>query len=96
MPSFVKQAVAAERSGSRSGRTSRSGRADARPLDLPAELTRAMKKDPRLARAFRALTPGRQRGYVLHFTGTKGPETRAARIEKCTPRILAGKGMPDR
>ena len=47
-------------------------------------------------KAFHALTPGRQRGYVLHFTGAKQPQTRTARIiERCIPKILAGRGMHD-
>jgi uncharacterized protein YdeI (YjbR/CyaY-like superfamily) len=46
--------------------------------------------------AFDALTPGRQRGYVLHFTGAKQSKTRTARIEECIPKILAGKGMQNR
>ncbi|WP_238365912.1 YdeI/OmpD-associated family protein [Mesobacterium pallidum] len=64
--------------------------------DWPDELTERLDADPELAAAFAALTPGRQRGYVLHFAGAKRPETRAARIDKHAARILAGKGMHDR
>jgi uncharacterized protein YdeI (YjbR/CyaY-like superfamily) len=46
--------------------------------------------------AFDALTPGRQRGYVLYFMGAKQSQTRTARIEKCIPKILAGLGFHDR
>lgn len=67
-----------------------------RELQLPKELAQTLSEDSRLAKAFRALTPGRQRGYVLHFTGAKQSKTRTARIEKCIPRILAGKGINDR
>ena len=42
-----------------------------------------------------ALTPGRQRGYLLYFSSAKQSETRAARVEKCMPRILKGKGLDD-
>jgi uncharacterized protein YdeI (YjbR/CyaY-like superfamily) len=65
-------------------------------LELPAELTKLLGKDKKLAKAFAALTPGRRRGYVMHFVAAKQSATRTARIEKCIPRILAGKGMNDR
>ena len=55
-----------------------------------------LNKNKKLGEAFRALTPGRRRGYVLHFTAAKQSKTRTARIEKCIPAILAGKGIHDR
>ena len=64
-------------------------------LDLPEELTQALDADPALADAWRALTPGRRRGYVVHVSGAKQSETRARRIGKHAPRILAGKGIHD-
>jgi len=64
-------------------------------LELPDELMAAFKKQPAFKKAFYALTPGRQRGYILHFAGAKQSETRASRIEKSIPRILEGKGMQD-
>ena len=54
------------------------------------------KKMPTLKKAFAALTPGRQRGYLLHFSSAKQAKTRQSRIEKCIPQILAGKGIDDR
>jgi uncharacterized protein YdeI (YjbR/CyaY-like superfamily) len=48
-----------------------------------------------LKAAFKALTPGRQRGYLLHVTQAKLAKTREARVEKCTPRILDGLGLDD-
>jgi uncharacterized protein YdeI (YjbR/CyaY-like superfamily) len=51
---------------------------------------------PLLRKAFGALTPGRQRGYVLYFSAAKQSTTRAARVEKCVPQILNGKGFNDR
>ena len=48
-----------------------------------------------LKRAFNALTPGRQRAYLLHFSSAKQAKTREARVEKWTPQILKGKGMDD-
>ncbi|WP_246710192.1 YdeI/OmpD-associated family protein [Martelella soudanensis] len=63
---------------------------------LPEELLAAFKGDPALETAFNALTPGRQRGYCLHFAQPKNASTRHARIEKSIPRIMAGKGMNER
>lgn len=65
-------------------------------LVLPDELLEAFRKNPKLEAAFHTLTPGRQRAYNLHFTGAKRSETRAARVAKCAPQILAGKGLNDR
>jgi len=50
---------------------------------------------PALKKAFAALTPGRQRAYLLYFSSAKQSKTRASRVEKNMPRILAGKGMDD-
>jgi uncharacterized protein YdeI (YjbR/CyaY-like superfamily) len=50
----------------------------------------------RLKRAFEALTPGRQRGYLFHFAGAKQSGTRTARIEKAMPAIFAGRGFLER
>ena len=62
---------------------------------MPAELTKAFKQMPDLKKAFHALTPGRQRGYLLFFGGAKQSATREARIAKHVDRILAGKGLQD-
>lgn len=62
---------------------------------LPDELLRQFEAMPAFKAAFEALTPGRQRGYLLHFTAPKQSQTRIARIERCLPRILEGKGMQD-
>ncbi|HET8698002.1 MAG TPA: YdeI/OmpD-associated family protein [Gammaproteobacteria bacterium] len=87
---YVKQAIAVEKSGRKVDLKAR------RALELPEELSAMLQKDKKLGEAFRALTPGRQRGYVLHFAAAKQPKTRIARIEKCIPAILAGKGINDR
>jgi uncharacterized protein YdeI (YjbR/CyaY-like superfamily) len=50
---------------------------------------------PALKIAFEALTPGRQRGYYLYFSAAKQSKTREARVEKCIPQIMAGKGLDD-
>ena len=65
-------------------------------LEYPAELVDRLNGDPDFRAAFEALTPGRQRGYVLHFSQPKQSATRVSRIDKAAPRILAGKGMHDR
>lgn len=64
-------------------------------LLLPDELLQKFEEDPAFQAAFEALTPGRQRGYVLHISAAKQSKTRAARVEKCAPRIFEGKGMQD-
>ncbi len=65
-------------------------------LELPAELVEALDADPELAEAFHALTPGRQRSYVIHLGSAKKSATRIARIAKVRSRILAGKGALER
>jgi uncharacterized protein YdeI (YjbR/CyaY-like superfamily) len=64
-------------------------------FDVPEEFLRRLDDDPELAEAFHALTPGRQKGYLLHFAAAKRSETRTARIEKHAPRILKGLGLDD-
>jgi uncharacterized protein YdeI (YjbR/CyaY-like superfamily) len=61
-------------------------------IELPDELVEAMDADPELAEAFHALTPGRQRSYVIVLGQAKASATKVARIEKLRPKILAGKG----
>lgn len=62
---------------------------------MPDEFRDKLDGDTSLKTAFEALTPGRQRAYLLHFSQAKQAKTRVARIEKCTPDILAGKGLND-
>lgn len=62
---------------------------------VPEELERKFAQVPGLKEAFEALTPGRRRAYLLHFSGAKQAKTREARIEKYIPHILSGKGMND-
>lgn len=64
-------------------------------LVLPAELLERFDTVDGLEAAFTALTPGRQRGFVLHIDGAKKQSTRLARVDKHTERILAGKGIHD-
>jgi len=65
-------------------------------LDYPEELVDRLDGDPEFRAAFEALTPGRQRGWVLHFSQPKQSKTRVSRIDKAAAKILAGKGMHDR
>lgn len=65
-------------------------------LELPAELAEAMDADPELAEAFHALTPGRQRSYVINLNSAKAAATRMSRIAKFRPKIIAGKGATER
>jgi uncharacterized protein YdeI (YjbR/CyaY-like superfamily) len=63
--------------------------------NYPDELTALMEANPAFRDAFERLTPGRQRGYLLHFNGAKQSATRAARIERVQDRIMEGFGMHD-
>lgn len=63
--------------------------------DVPEEFQKQLDKKASLKKAFEALTPGRQRAYLLHFSAPKQSKTREARVEKCIPQILAGKGLND-
>jgi uncharacterized protein YdeI (YjbR/CyaY-like superfamily) len=65
------------------------------PEPAPAELQNKLDEIPALKAAFDALTPGRQRGYILYFSGAKQSKTRESRVEKCMRQILNGKGLND-
>ena len=65
-------------------------------FEMVEELKEKLDEIPELKEAFENLTPGRQRGYLLHFSGAKQSKTRASRVEKCIPDILEGKGLNDR
>ena len=65
-------------------------------IDLPDELVQALDAESELAEAFAALTPGRQRSYVILLSSAKSSATRWARIERSRERILAGKGAMER
>ena len=64
-------------------------------FEVAAEFQSRLDRDAELNKAFHALTPGRQRAYLLHFSGAKQAKTREARIDKCRAQILAGKGLMD-
>ena len=62
---------------------------------IPEEFQKKLDKTPALKSAFKALTPGRQRGYLLYFSAAKQSKTRTSRIEKSIKQILKGKGLND-
>ena len=64
-------------------------------FSIPEEFQKKLNKTPALKTAFKALTPGRQRGYLLYFSQPKQSKTRESRIEKYTQQILNGKGLND-
>ncbi|PYF06199.1 YdeI/OmpD-associated family protein [Ureibacillus chungkukjangi] len=63
---------------------------------MAEEFQTKLDENPDLKTAFEALTPGRQRAYLLHFSTPKQSKTRESRIEKCIPKIFEGKGLNDR
>lgn len=83
---LIKQAIEHTASGKKSIKPPPSS------IELPDELKLQFKKNKALEKAFFALTPGRQRGYLLFFTSAKQSATRTNRIEKSIAAILAGKG----
>jgi len=62
---------------------------------VPEEFQKKLDEMPALKTAFKALTPGRQRGYLLYFSAAKQSKTRESRVEKWIPKILKGKGLDD-
>jgi len=64
-------------------------------FNVPEEFQKKLDKMPALKKAFEALTPGRQRAYLFHFSQPKQSKTREARVEKYLKQILSGKGMDD-
>lgn len=63
---------------------------------IPQEFQNKLDEIPSLKTAFEALTPGRQRAYILYFSAAKQSTTRESRVEKCMQQILNGKGLNDR
>jgi len=86
---YVREAVAAAKAGMKV-------KTKPREIPLPQELEKKFRDDPRFKRAFEALTPGRQRGYLFLFTGAKQSATRTARIERAMPAIFEGRGFLER
>ncbi len=90
LKALIREAIRVERAGLR---------VELKPIDeraVPTELASVLAERPEVKAAFAALTPGRRRGYLMHIAGAKQSSTRAARVERCLPRILAGRGLQDR
>jgi uncharacterized protein YdeI (YjbR/CyaY-like superfamily) len=86
---YIREAIAVEKSGARVAMKT------AAQFEMPEEFRTRLAGDARLAGAFAALTPGRQKAYLLHFSGAKQSATRAARVDRHVPRILKGLGLDD-
>ena len=86
---FIKQAIDVEKSGAKVELKKTS------ELKVPEELQTRLNAEPALNKAFAGLTPGRQRGYIYQIGAAKQSATRASRVDKFIPRILAGKGLSD-
>jgi uncharacterized protein YdeI (YjbR/CyaY-like superfamily) len=86
---YVREAIAVEKSGAKVVMKR------AAQFDVPIEFQQRLDDDPRLAECFHALTPGRQKGYLLYFAAAKQSATRTARVDKHAPRILEGLGLDD-
>lgn len=87
---YIDQAIAVERAGLKV-----EFKATAE-FSMPEEFQAQLDASAALKAAFEALTPGRQRGYLLHFSAAKQSKTRLARVEKHIPNILVGKGLDDK
>jgi uncharacterized protein YdeI (YjbR/CyaY-like superfamily) len=86
---YIREAIEVEKSG-RKVQLKKSSE-----FAVAAEFQKKLDEDPALKTAFETLTPGRQRAYLLFFSAPKQSKTREARVEKCIPQILAGKGLND-
>jgi uncharacterized protein YdeI (YjbR/CyaY-like superfamily) len=86
---YIKEAIAVEKSGAKVAMKA------VAQFAVPEEFQERLDDDPALAQAFHALTPGRQKGYLLHFAGPKRSATRSARVAKHASRILRGLGLDD-
>jgi len=89
LKAYVKNAIEVEKSGAKVKLKATSD------FKMPEELQKKLEGNAALKRAFYALTPGRQRAYLFYFSKAKQSQTREARIEKCAPDILKGKGLND-
>ncbi|MBI1773487.1 MAG: YdeI/OmpD-associated family protein [Burkholderiales bacterium] len=86
---YVKEAIAVEKAGLKVEFKT------AAEFAVPEEFQIKLKQEPALKKAFEALTPGRQKAYLLHFSAAKQVKTRESRVEKAIPQILDGKGLDD-
>lgn len=89
LKAYIKEAIKVEKAGLKVPLKKAS------EFTMPGEFKSVLTETPALKKAFTALTPGRQRGYLLYFSSAKQSKTREARIEKYIPKILKGKGLED-
>lgn len=89
LKAYIIQAVAIEKSGVKVAFKKN-------PEPLPEELLQKFNEAPVFEKAFFALTPSRQRGYILYFSQPKQPKSRAGRIEKYMDKIMCGEGLNDK
>jgi len=89
LKSYIKDAIKVEKAGLKVPLKKVS------EFKMPIEFKNVLEATPALKKAFQALTPGRQRGYLLYFSSAKLSKTREERIEKYMPKILKGKGVDD-
>jgi uncharacterized protein YdeI (YjbR/CyaY-like superfamily) len=89
LKAYIKEAIEVEKAGLEVSYKKTS------EFAIPEEFQNRLDESPVLKKAFRALTPGRQRGYLLYFSAAKQSKTREARIAKCEQQILKGKGLND-
>lgn len=89
LKAYIREAIEVEKAGLKVSLKKTS------EFTIPEEFQGQLDKSSALKKAFAALTPGRQRGYLLYFSGAKQSKTREARVEKCVPQILTGKGLDD-
>jgi uncharacterized protein YdeI (YjbR/CyaY-like superfamily) len=89
LKAYIKEAIEVEKAGLKVNYKKTS------EFRIPEEFQNKLDESPALKAAFEALTPGRQRGYIFHFSKPKQSKTRASRVENCLPQILDGKGLDD-
>jgi uncharacterized protein YdeI (YjbR/CyaY-like superfamily) len=89
LKAYIKEATKAEKAGMKIPLKKTS------EFTMSEEFKNVLDKTPALKKAFYALTPGRQRGYILYFSSAKQSKTRESRIEKYIPKILRGNGLDD-
>ena len=89
LKAYVNEAIVVEKAGLKVNLKKTS------EFKMAEEFRKTLDEMPALKTAFEALTPGRQRGYLLYFSAPKQSKTRESRIEKCIPPILKGKGLND-
>ena len=86
---YIQEAIEAEKAGLKVKLKKTSD------FTIPEEFQNKLDEIPALKKTFHALTPGRQRGYIFHFSQPKQSKTRVARVDKCMQLILKGKGLND-